>query len=163
MAAEASIIDDAVTAAVTYRTPDDFMVGTVLLGAFFALLIAGVAAKIAYNNHLKATGQTRQECPFDSKFLVAVIVTGVFGGFLAYFGSGIVLGMMGQQDAPAMVYYGLAFLIGIAAGAYGGPFLRSIVDGIRDKLKIGGNQSGDSGAQTDGTQTKRSTVTKKEE
>ena len=144
--AETGIIDDAVTAMVTYQTPDDYMIGTVLIGALFALLIAGVAAKIAYNDHLKANGLSKADCPFDSKFLVAVIVVGVLGGFLGYFGSGIVLGMMDQQAAPAMVYYALAFVIGIATGAYGGPFLRSIVDGIRDKLKIGGDKSGDAGA-----------------
>lgn len=138
MPAEADFIDDALNAAVTYQTPEAYMVGTVLIGALFAFLLAAVQYKQAYNDHLKGCGLSKAECPFSGKYALGIIVTTVAGGFLAYFGSGILLGLAGQQEAPEMVYYALAFIIGLVAGKYAGPFLRSVVDIVRDRLKIVG-------------------------
>lgn len=136
MPAEADLMDDVLDAVVTYQTPEAYMIGTVLIGALFAFLLAAVQYKQAYNDHLKSCGLSKAECPFSGKYGLGIVITTVAGAFLAYFGSGILLGLAGQQEAPEMVYYALAFVIGLVAGKYAGPFLRTVVDLVRDRLKI---------------------------
>ena len=149
--AEAGILEDFVTAAVTYQTPDAYMIGTVLIGLLFAFIAAYKVYKKEYNDHLKKYSLTKKECPFGGDFLGGLVISTATGGFLGFIAPGILLGLMGQQEAPEMVYYFLAFLTGIVSGKYAGPFLKDYVDIIRDKLKISGD-GGSAGDAADGGQ-----------
>lgn len=153
--AEADLVDDIITAATTYQTPESAMIGTVLIGLFFAFIVAAKNSKKLYNNHLKKYGLSKQECPFGGDFLVSIIVSAAFGAFAGYLGSGILLGLAGQQDAPEFVYYFLAFLIGLVSGKYAYPFLGDLCDLVRDKLKISDGES----APADGQGASEATAT----
>lgn len=136
VATTADLVGDVIGYAVTYRTPEEYLIGTVLVGFVIALAIAGIYAKAAYNDKLKGDGLSKSEYPFGVDYMLAILVTGVLGAFVGYFASGIVLGLVGQQEAPAMVYYAVAFFAAVVVGRYGWSFLSTIPDIIRDKLKI---------------------------
>lgn len=163
MPAEADFVDDVIDAAVSYQTPEAYMIGTVLIGLLFAFIIAAKKYKKSYNDHLKAKGLTKEECPFGGDFLASIIVSAAFGAFAAYIGSGILLGLAGHQDAPAMVYYFMAFLIGLVSGRYAGSFLSDICDIVRDKLKIVGAVSSGAESGVDTAAASAQKAVKKEE
>lgn len=140
--APTDMLDELVDAAVTYQTPEAFMIGTVLIGALIALLVAGLEAKVLYEDHLKAVGKTKAEEPFGADYLIVVVLVAVLGGFAGYILTGILLGLCGHQDAPAMVYYCVAFLVALMVGKYGHGFLNKVPDSVRNKLKLGGGDDG---------------------
>ncbi len=140
------IIESVIDAAVTYQTPEAYMIGTVLIGFLVSILMAGIYAKAAYDDMLKEKGLTKSDCPFGADYMIMIVVIGALGAFAGYFASGILLGLMGQQDAPGMVYYAVAFVSAICVGKYGWGFLANLPDIIRNKLKIlaGADSSDDS-------------------
>ena len=133
-ASEAGIMDDLgdiVEAAVTYQTPDSYMVGTVLIAAVMGFILATVYALDKYGDQLEKKGLTKAEYPFGIDYVVMIILPTAIAAFAGYFGSGIFLGLVDQQDAPGMVYYVVAFCIGILVGRYGWNFLRKLPDIVR--------------------------------
>lgn len=140
---DAGIIQDVVSAAVTYRVPDEYMLGLVTFSFVITAIIAGIEAKVAYNDMLKDKGLTRAECPFGADYVLAVVVTGVLGAIVSYLAAGIVLGLMGHQDAPMMVYYAVAFFAAVIVGRFGWGFLVKFPDIIRDRLKISDSSADD--------------------
>lgn len=131
-----------IDAMVMYQVPDEYMIGVFLIGGLMSLLIAAKCGKQDYNDYLKANGLTRSECPFGSDYMLSIVITGVVGAFLSYALTGVFLGLVGHIDAPAGVYYFVALIVGIISGRYAGPFLKDLVDLVRDKLKINGPSSG---------------------
>ena len=133
-AAEAGIIDDAgqiVDLMVRYQTPDEYMVGTFLIGLFLGLFLAAVYAVDKYGDQLVEKGLTKAEYPFGMDYLAMVVLPGVIAAFAAYFGAGIALGLMDQSGAPDMVYYAIAAVIGGFVGYFGWRFLKKLPDIIR--------------------------------
>lgn len=161
-AAETAILDDAgqvVDLIVRYQTPDSALVGTFLLALLLGLFAATVYAVDKYGDELTEKGLTKQQYPFGMDYLAMIIVPGALSGFVGYFGSGILLGLMDQSGAPDMVYYAIAVVLGLAVGYFGWRFLKRIPDIIR---KARGNTAADaaknpsgSGAQTTVTGTKK--------
>ena len=159
---ETGILDDAgqiVDLATRYQTPDDLMVGTFLIGLFLGLFLAAVYAVDKYGDQLVAKGLTKKEYPFGMDYLVMIIIPGVAAAFVAYFGSGILLGLMDQSAAPDMVYYAIAAILGCFTGYFGWRFLKKLPDIIRkSRGKTAADAAKDpagSGAQTATTGTKK--------
>ena len=116
---------------VTYQVPEEYKIGVIIIGFAIALFAAYVFTKHKWRKQLTDNGLTKEQYPFGADHMLNIIVNGVIGGFAAYFGAGILLGLMGHQDAPGEVYYFFAFIFGCVVGYLGWQFLRKIVDDKR--------------------------------
>lgn len=159
MPAEASLTDDIIQAVTTYQTPEDYLVGTVLIGILFGVLMVLMHGKKPYNDMLKEKGLTRSDMPYGLDYLAGGILCIALAGIFAYAAPGWVLGLIGRPEAPAVLYYVAAAITGIIVGRYGLAITNAICDIFRDKAKISGPASGDVAAAS---QTVSSTETKRE-
>lgn len=136
MPAEASLTDDIIQAVTTYQTPEDYLVGTVLIGILFGVLMVLMYGKKPYNDVLKAKGLTKSDMPYGLDYLAGGILCIALAGLFAYATPGWALGLIGQPEAPAVLYYVVAAITGIIVGRYGLQLTNAICDIFRDRAKI---------------------------
>lgn len=135
-AATADMTGDIIDAVTTYQTPESYLIGTVLLGLLFGLLMVLKYGKVPYNDYLKENGLTASEVRYGMDFLSGNILCLALSGLLGFAVPGWALGLMGATDAPAILYYVIAAFTGIIVGRYGVPLTNAICDVFRDRVKI---------------------------
>ena len=136
MPAEASLTVDIIQAVTTYQTPEDYLVGTVLIGILFGVLMVLMYGKKPYNDVLKAKGLTKADMPYGLDYLAGGILCIALAGLFAYAAPGWALGLIGQPEAPAVLYYVVSAITGIIVGRYGLQLTNAICDIFRDRAKI---------------------------
>ena len=134
--APADLTDDIITAVTTYQTPEDYLVGCVLIGILFGVLMVLMYGKKPYNDYLKDNGLTKADVPYGLDFLAGNVLCIALAGLLAYAVPGWALGLMGQPEAPAVLYHVIAAITGIVVGRYGLQLTNAICDVFRDRAKI---------------------------
>ena len=136
MPAEANLTDDIIQAVTTYQTPEDYLVGTVLIGILFGVLMVLMYGKKPYNDVLKAKGLTKSDMPYGLDYLAGGILCIALCGLFGFAVPGWALGLIGQPEAPAVLYYVVAAITGIIVGRYGLQLTNAICDIFRDRAKI---------------------------
>lgn len=145
---------------VRYQTPDDFIVKLAALGLLFTFIFTFLYNKRDANDTNKDRGEKGEELqPYGKDFLAGGICNVIIGMVLAVYGPGWILGFVDQADAPFQVYALIAIAIGILWGLFGRKIFNTVVDVIRDKVKLAAFR-GDDAASSDQS---AATVTRKEE
>ena len=134
--ATADLTGDIIDAVTTYQTPEQYLIGTVLIGLLFGALMVLKYGKVPYNDYLKENGLTTADMRYGMDFLAGNILCLALAGLLAFAVPGWALGLMGHPEAPAVLYYVLAALTGIIVGRYGVQLANTICDIFRDRAKI---------------------------